>query len=219
MFSGGHDDLWSCGDEPLREAVLREIAAKGTVKRYAARTVLIQEGDDSDGLFIVLSGRVKVYVANESGKEAVLNEHGPGEYIGELALDGLGRSASVMTMEPTTCAVVSGARLREFIVEHPDFAVHLIHKLAGRLRALTVFAKGMALEDVYGRVANLLRRMAHSEGGRLVVPERLTQQDIADRVGASREMVNRIFKELMAGGYVAVHAGHVTLLKPLPQGW
>jgi CRP/FNR family cyclic AMP-dependent transcriptional regulator len=205
--------------QPLREAVLREIAATGNVKRFAARTVLIQEGDDSDALFILLGGRVKVYVANANGKEAILNEHGPGEYFGELALDGRGRSASVMTLEPTTCAVVTGAHLRKFIVDHPDFAMHLIHGLVGRLRGLTEVAKGLALEDVYGRVAQLLTRMAQPEDGRFVVQERLTQQDIAERVGASREMVSRIFKDLQAGGYVAVNGGHVTLQKPLPPAW
>lgn len=204
---------------PLREAVLREIAARGNVHRYPARTVLLQEGDESDGLFIVLSGRIKVYVANAQGREVVLNDHGPGEYVGELALDGKCRSASVMTMEPTTCVVVGGRQLREFIIDHPDFALHLIHKLVARLRALTGVAKGLALDDVYSRVARLLTTLAQPGNGHRVVPERLTQQDIADRVGASREMVSRIFKDLTAGGYVEIHAGHVALLKPLPAAW
>ena len=97
---------------PLQDAVLRRIAERGGVKRYPAHAVIIHESDDSDALFIILAGRVKVYAANDAGKEVILTTLGPGEYVGELALDGGARSASVMTLEPTTCAVVAGANLR-----------------------------------------------------------------------------------------------------------
>jgi CRP/FNR family cyclic AMP-dependent transcriptional regulator len=203
----------------LQEQLLREIAAEGGVKRYAANTVLITEGDDADALYILLSGRVKVYAANEAGKEVVINTHGPGEYVGELALDGGVRSASVITLEPTTCAVVTGANLRQFIVKHPDFALHLIVNLIQRLRTLTGSVKSLALQDVYGRVIGLLQRLAVAEGAQRVVAQRLTQQDIAERVGSSREMVSRIFKELTAGGYVEVKAGRIVLLKTPPAAW
>jgi CRP/FNR family transcriptional regulator, cyclic AMP receptor protein len=204
---------------PMREALLREIAAGGPTRRFPAQTVLIHEGDAADTLFILLAGRVKVYVANENGREIVLRTHGPGDYFGELALDGGRRSASVVTLEPSTCAVVSGAALREFIVEHPDFALHLIRDLMARVRLLTGSVKSLALEDVYGRIAGLLRSLAQPQDGGLVVPDRLTQQDIADRVGSSREMVSRILKELVAGGYVETRQGRITLLKALPAAW
>ena len=84
-----------------REAVLREMAAKGGVRHFPAQMVLIHQGDDANTLFIMLSGRVKVYAANAQGKEVVLRTHGPGDYFGELALDGGQRSASVMTLEAT----------------------------------------------------------------------------------------------------------------------
>jgi CRP/FNR family cyclic AMP-dependent transcriptional regulator len=167
-----------------------------------------------------LAGRVKVYAANAAGKEVILNHHGPGEYFGELSLDGGARSASVMTLEPTMCAVVTGAELREFVVAHPDFAMHLIGRLIGRLRELTQSVKSLALEDVYGRVVGLLQKMAvDGADGRRTVPQRLTQQDIAEYVGSSREMVSRIFKELVAGGYLATDSGHLVLLKTPPAAW
>jgi len=203
----------------LSDTLLREIAATGGVKRYPANTVLINEGDTADTLFIILSGRVKVYAGNESGKEVILNEHGPGEYIGEVPLDGGVRSASVMTLEPTTCALVTGANLREFIATHPDFALHLIRNLILRLRTLTDSVKSLALDDVYSRVVGLLQKLAVPEGGHRAVPQRLTQQEIADRVGASREMVSRIFKELTVGGYLSVKGGRIVLLKNLPAAW
>jgi CRP/FNR family transcriptional regulator, cyclic AMP receptor protein len=205
--------------QTLRDTVLREIAAKGGVKRYPANAVLIHEGDESDALFIVLSGRVKVYAANAAGKEVILNTHGPGEHFGELALDGGARSASVMTLEPTSCAVVSGANLRDFIVDHPDFALHLIRHLIGRLRALTGSVKSLALEDVYSRVVSLLQQLSQPEAAHRVIRERLTQQEIAERVGSSREMVSRIFKELSAGGFIRVESGRITLLRTPPPAW
>src|SRR5690242_11847917 len=121
----------------LRDELLAAIAARGNMRRYPAGTVLITEGDKSDLLYIVLDGRVRVYSANDEGREVTIVTHGPGEYIGEMALDGGVRSASVMTLEPTTCAVVSGAELREFMKTHPDFAQHLVLKLIWRVRQAT----------------------------------------------------------------------------------
>jgi CRP/FNR family cyclic AMP-dependent transcriptional regulator len=203
----------------LQEEVLRAIAAMGGVKTFPKGAIIINEGDTADTLYILLSGRVKVYASNEAGREVVLDTHGPGEYVGEMALDGGPRSASVMTLEPTTCSVVSGANLREFIAAHPDFALHLIHKVIRRARAATENVKSLALMDVYGRVARLLLELATDESGKLVVREKLTQQDIADRVGSSREMVSRIFKELTVGGYLSSDDGHIVIHKKPPAGW
>jgi len=203
----------------LEESALQGMAARGGVKRFPAHTVIITEGDASNSLYIILSGRVKVYASNEAGREVILNTHGPGEYVGEVAFDGGLRSASVMTLEPTTCVVVTGASLREFVVANPDFALLLIDGLIARVRKLTENVKSLALEDVYGRVATLLKALAVRQGTQQVVTEKLTQQDIAERVGSSREMVNRVFKELISGGYVTVEAGRIELLKPLPKAW
>ena len=204
----------------LDDHLLREIARRGGVKPYRANAILINEGDTSDSLYIVLSGRVKVYSTNADGKEIVIATHGAGEYIGELALDGGVRSASVMTLEPTTCSVVSGANLREFIAAYPDFASHLIHKLIRSVRQATESVKSLALEDVYARVVRLLTDLADPfDDGHRRVRERLTQQDIAERVGASREMVSRIFKDLSVGGFLATESGQITLLKQPPRTW
>jgi len=204
----------------LRDDVLRAIAAQGGVRRYAAHVVLISEGEAADSLYIILTGRVKVYASNAAGKEVTIITHGPGEYVGELALDGGVRSASVMTLEPTTCSVIGGADLRQFIAAHPDFAMHLIHKLIARLRQTTDSVKSLALQDVYGRVVGLLNDVSVPQaGGVRVVKDRLTQQDIARRVGSSREMVSRIFKDLTIGGYVSTASGRITILKRPPAAW
>jgi CRP/FNR family transcriptional regulator, cyclic AMP receptor protein len=204
----------------LDEGLLREIARRGGVRSYPINAVLINEGDATDSLFILLSGRVKVYSTNAEGKEVVISIRGAGEYVGEMALDGGVRSASVMTLEPTTCSVVSGTSLREFIAAHPDFASHLIRRLIRRVRQATESVKSLALEDVYARVIRLLADLSDpGEGGERRVRERLTQQDIADRVGASREMVSRIMKDLTTGGYIAVNESRIVVLKKPPAAW
>lgn len=207
------------GPPPLQDRVLQAIADRGGVRQYPAHAVLVTEEDQSDSLFIILRGRVKAYGAGSDGREVVYSTQGAGEYFGEMTLDGGPRSASVMTLEPTTCAVVPGAEVRDFLAHHPDFALHLVHKLIALVRSSTEQVKSLALDDVYGRIARLLRKLARDEDGVLVVPDKLTQQDIAERVGSSREMVSRIFKPLVEGGYVEMRQGRIALLKKLPARW
>jgi CRP/FNR family cyclic AMP-dependent transcriptional regulator len=204
---------------PLHDEVLRGIAASGVVRAFPRSTVLINEGDVGDALYVLLSGRVKVYSSNEAGREFIIDFHGPGEYVGEMTLDGAPRSASVMTVEPTTCAVVNRAQFRDFLLAHPDFAMHLIDRLIHRLRVTTGNLKSLALSDVYGRLVRLLNTLAQDVDGRYVVPEKLTQQDIADRIGASRDMIGKLMKDLVAGGYLAVEDRTIVILKKLPTGW
>jgi CRP/FNR family cyclic AMP-dependent transcriptional regulator len=203
----------------LPDEALRQIAASGVVRTFAKSTVLIAEGDVGDSLYIILSGRVKVYASNAAGREVVINFHGPGEYVGEMSLDGEPRSASVITMEPTTCAIVNRAQFRDFLAQNPDFAQHLIQTLIRRCRGATENVKSLALSDVYGRLVRLLNALSTEQDGHPVVQERLTQQDIADRVGASRDMIGKLMKDLVGGGYLAVEDRRITILKRLPPGW
>jgi len=124
-----------------------------------------------------------------------------------------------MALEPSRFAVIPRDKVRDFLRSHPDFSVHLIEKLIRRTRVLTESVKSLALMDVYGRVARLLLELATEENGKLVVTERLTHQDIASRVGASREMISKIVKDLSAGGYVTVENRHITINKTPPKHW
>ena len=110
----------------LPEAYLKAVAEHGTVKSYPKNTMIVSEGDRSDSLYVVLSGKVKVYLADEDGKEILLNTQGPGEYFGEIILDEGPRSASVMTLEPSKFSIVSKAQAQEFLAAHPDAALELI---------------------------------------------------------------------------------------------
>lgn len=208
--------------DTLDDAMLRRVAARGSVRSFPAHAVLVTEDDRSDALFIILGGRVKAYGATADGREIIYSTQGPGEYFGEMTLDGGARSASVMTLEATTCAVVSAAELRAFMAEEPEFAMHVLRKLIRLLRASTEQVKSLALDDVYSRITRLLRRMGQpvpGEDGVLLVPDKMTQQDIAERIGSSREMVSRVFKPLQAGGYVEMRGGRIAVLKKLPARW
>lgn len=195
------------------------LAEGAAVRAYARNALVMTEGERSDSLYVVLSGRVKVYVSDEHGKDLVLNVQGPGEYFGELALDEGPRSASVMTLEPSKLAVIANDVLRGFLTSHPEAAVQLVRGLIGRVRRATESLKDLAQLDVYGRVAKLLLELARESDGKLVIDQKLTHQDIADRVSASREMVSRILKDLTTGGYLANEGGRIVIQRRPPRAW
>jgi CRP/FNR family cyclic AMP-dependent transcriptional regulator len=205
--------------EALPDTLLAEIAQRAPSRMYLRNAIILTEGDDSDTLYVLLAGRAKVFVADEHGHELQLNQIGPGEYFGDVTLDGGPRSASVMALEPCRCAVLKSAEMARFTTEHPEFALHLTRKLAHRVRALTSSVRDLALMDVYGRVARLLLDLAEEVDGQLVIEEKLTQKDIAQRVGASREMISRIFSDLTEGGYVRKEDGKLVIVRRPPAHW
>ena len=217
MSSAEHSERSAA--DPLPAALLDAIAPRGSARTFAANAILINEGDTTDSLYIVLSGRVKVYASSDDGREVVLTEYGPGEYFGELSIDGARRSASIKALEACSCRVVQGSELRQFLAEHPDFAMHLTHKLIRMVRRLTEQVRSLALQDVYGRMVRVLTELSEPVGDERVVRQKLTQQDIADRIGSSREMVNRVMKELTTGGYIGQRDGRLVIRRKLPAAW
>jgi CRP/FNR family cyclic AMP-dependent transcriptional regulator len=203
----------------IGDSFTRELAALGRLRSYPKNTVFITEGDSSDSVFVILSGKVKAFVSDSEGHELILNTQGPGDYVGEMALDGKPRSASVVTLEPSTFSVVQREPLRDAIRRNPDFALVMIAKVIERAREATDNVKNLALLDVYGRVARLLLNMAVEADGKLRIPEKITQQEIAERVGASRDMVSRIFRDLTVGGYITVENRIITINKKPPARW
>lgn len=199
---------------------VRALAERGVVRSYRKGTVLIEEDDRSDTLYVVLSGRVRVYSGNEAGREISYGTYGAGEYLGEMSLDGGPRSASVITLEATVCSVVTRATQEAYIAEQPAFAFELLAKLIRRVRAATLSTKQLALNDVYGRLKALLE--AHADGAPQqprTLNERLTHQDMSSRIGCSREMVSRLMKDLQRGEYIDHDGGVIRLLRPLPPRW
>ena len=205
--------------ELLPQPLLDKVAAVATVRAFAKRSIIVSEGDDTDSLYVVLSGKARVFVADDKGREVQLNQLGPGEYFGEVTLDGGPRSASVMALEECRCAVVKRAELTTFLEQNPELALHIVRKLARRVRDLTENVRSLALMDVYGRVARLLLELAEEREGRLCIDEPLTHKDIASRVGASREMISRIFSDLTTGGYIGKENGRLVIMRKPPPRW
>ena len=117
------------------------------------------------------------------------------------------------------CRIVQSPELRQFMADHPDFALHLAHKLIRMVRRLTEQVRSLALQDVYGRLVRVLTELSEPVGDERVLRQKLTQQDIADRIGSSREMVNRVMKELTTGGYVGQRDGRLVIQRKLPAAW
>ncbi len=197
---------------------LEQISQHAITRTYPKNSVIINEGDPAESLYVITKGKVKIFLTDETGKEVIINCQNQGEYFGELALiDEAQRSASVMTMEHSTFLVISKHSFRDLLAKCPGIALSLIKDLTRRVRALTDNVQSLALLDVYGRVAKTLLSMATKQDDRLFIKDKLTQQDIANRVGASREMVSRILKDLTAGGYIKTEGRHIVINERLPK--
>ena len=208
--------LFSCLDETALDALSR-VAVK---KTFPGHTILLSEGDKTDSLYVICSGKVKVEIGDEHGKEVILTMLGPGEYFGEMAfLDGKPRSASVVTREPTEALIISRNDFRDILVSNPDAVLNLLKGLLARLREANEKIESLALMDVYGRVARLFVQLAKPKGQKLVIEEKLTHQEIANMIGSSREMVSRILKDLVTGGYITVERKVITINRELPHSW
>ena len=199
---------------------LRPLAQRGAIRSYKKSSVIINEGDVGESLFVLLQGRVKVYATDDNGREITYGTIDAGDYFGEMSLDGGPRSASIITLESSVCSVVTRSSVRDHVAGQPDFAMELVTQVIRRARSATETARQMALLDVYGRVIFTLE--SEQGPGRLDAPvllQQITHQSIASRVGASREMVSRLLKDLEKGGYITMGVKKITLLRKLPARW
>ena len=189
-------------------------------RSFKKNTIIINEGDEASTFFIIITGAIKVFLSNEEGKEIIINAQGPGDHFGELALlDGAPRSASVITTEKSTIGVISKEDFHNVLSRNTDLALNLIRELTRRVRFLSDNVRTLALMDVYGRVAKVLLGMAQEEDGKMVINNRPTQQDIANHIGASREMVARILKDLSTGNYITIDGKRLIINDKLPDAY
>jgi CRP/FNR family transcriptional regulator, cyclic AMP receptor protein len=209
--------------KPRLTVELQTLADLGVQRSYRKGAVILNDGEVGDAVYILIQGRVRVFGAAPTGKEITYGNIEAGEYFGEMALDGGTRSASVEALEPCLCSVVPNAHVLAFIRDHSDFAVDLLHKAIGRARSATGAARDMALLDVYERLAQSLNRLADITPEDATFPKTIvdliTHAEIASQIGASREMVSKLMKDLERGGYVAVENRQITILKKLPARW
>jgi CRP/FNR family transcriptional regulator, cyclic AMP receptor protein len=220
-----HDTLASLKNIPyfaeIRDEVLEKLAACAVKRIFPKNSVIINEGDEAGPLFIILSGKVRVYLSNEDGKLVTLSVQREGSYFGELSLiDDEPRSASVMTLEQTVCGLIPKQLFNQWLREHPDdAALGVMRGLTRRLRVVTETVRGLALSDVYGRLAKTLRDLAEEDEEGLVIREKISHQDLANMVGSSREMISKIMKDLNVGGYLSSESKQIRIHRKLPPSW
>lgn len=183
------------------------------MRRSASRaTTIMGAGDATDSLYIVLSGRLKVMMSDSEGKEVILAILGPGEFFGEMGLiDDEPRSASVVTLESCELLSIAKRDFRKCLAENFEMSMAVMRGLVRRLREADRKIGSLALLDVYGRVSRLLLDMAETVNGERIVTKRLPKQDIAKMIGASREMVSRVMKDLQVGGYIEMRGSNIVL--------
>jgi len=163
---------------------------------------------------------VRVFSSDEQGKEVTLLTQTSISYFGELALlSDEPRSASIITLEKTCCAIIAQTDFRRWLLRHPEVAYGLIQDLAGTVRRLTDKVKQLALSNVYERTTQTLQQMAVMENNILLIKNKPTQQELANMVGASREMVNKIMKELSKGGYIVIENKTLRIERKFPASW
>lgn len=201
------------------DEILAELAKLGETRTWEPGTAVVTEGDVADCMYIVHAGELRVVVAGVGGRMVELSTLGAGEIFGELMLSGGRRSATVQVTARARLTRVTRAEVERVLSLRPDLACHLIQRLVQRVRALTTTVSRLASVDVYGRLVGLFDALAVIDQGQRVVPGPLSQARIAERLGASRAMVNRLLQDLARGGYIEVSRERIVLLSELPRHW
>jgi CRP/FNR family transcriptional regulator, cyclic AMP receptor protein len=208
--------------KPRLTVDLQVVADLGVQRSYRKGAIIVNEGEIGDSLFILIQGRVRAFSADAGDKEITLGTILAGDFFGEMSLDGGARSATVEALEPCLCAVVPMEHVLSFVRENSEFAVTLLHKTIVRARAATQAARDMALLDVYERLAqtlNHLGKVTAEDNSPKTIDPLISHAELAAHVGASREMVSKLMKDLERGGYIQVNTRQITLLKKLPAKW
>jgi CRP/FNR family transcriptional regulator, cyclic AMP receptor protein len=194
---------------------LQKLASLGRQKNFKKGELIFKDGDSGDGFYILLEGRVRAFGSSLSGKEITYGYVATGAYFGEMTLDGGKRSANVEALEPSQCVIVCNAQLVTFMQENPKFGTEMLHTVIARARQSTDNARNIALLDVYSRLKHILQKLTPEPN----VSVHMTHSELAADIGASREMVSKLLKDLEVGGYVSMQNRYLTRLKALPERW
>ena len=195
--------------QSLSEIELDQLAAGSVRKNFPKGRTIVSEGEPSQSLYILLSGRAKVQRSDSEGKEVILAVLGSGEFFGEMSLiDDAPRSASIITLESCDFMALNKDSFKSMLIQSPEVCMQIMRGLVKRLREADKKIETLALLDVYGRVARVLLDFSENVGGEMVVKSKLPRQEIAKMIGASREMVSRVMKGLEIDGYIV----------PMPEG-
>jgi len=204
----------------LDDQALSTVLSRARKLVFRKNTLLMSEGEPGQSMYVILSGAVKVFVADEDGAELTLFLEGPGSYIGEISLlDDSPRSASVTTIEKTEVLAISKDVFLDSIASHPEISFQIVRSMTRRLRWATDMVRSLALKNVYQRLALKLIELTEDEDGALVIPRKLSHQELANMIGSSREMVGKVLAELTKGGYIELKNQRICLLRTLPHDW
>ncbi len=200
----------------LSEAEL-DLLAEATGRRTFAKDMIIFHKDSpGQTLYIIESGRVRIFILSESGQEISVNVYGPGEFFGELALlDSMPRSAGAVVMEDTVTLTLQRDDFLNLLREHPEIAMNIMRVLSTRLRYTTMYAESLAFLDVFGRVAAKLIELADRYGTEkdgIEIALRLTQSELASWIGASRESVNKVLGTFRDQGLIELDGQRIIVL-------
>ena len=196
--------------------ILAELARLGETRTWEPGATVVAEGDVADCMYLIHEGELRAFVAGDGGRVVELNTLRAGELFGELMLSGEPRAATVQVTTRSRLTRVTRAEAERVLAQRPELAFQLIQRLVHRVRTLTRTVSRLASVDVYGRLVGLFDALAVDDKGQRVVPGPLSQQRIAERVGASKAMVNRLLTDLAKGGYIEVSRERIVLLKKLP---
>ena len=201
----------------LAEPQRARLASLARVRVYKARETIVEKGDPARELFVLLRGRAKVLTRGAEGADAALNVMGSGQVFGEVALlDGQPRSATVIALEECEVAVIDLQAFRDFLVSSPPVAFELLGVLARRVRELTARLEDRAFLDVPARLAKQLLWLAEHHGERTAsgaqIAVRLSQQELGDLIGATRESVNKHINEWTRSGVLKQGRDRIELL-------
>lgn len=204
----------------LSEEELSIVATKSRTMKFHKNTILMNEGETGESLYLINKGKVKIFVSDEEGDEITLFIEGPGSYIGEISLlDGSPRTASAMTLESCEVISISKASFVELISDNPDIAFSIISGLTKKMRRATESIRSLALRNVYQRLVLKLLELAEDEDDYKIITTRYTNLELAKMIGASREMVGKVLAELVRGGYIEQRDNQLVLLKEFPHDW
>ena len=201
----------------LDAATADQLMESMSPRRLARGDVVFHEGDPGDSLYVITRGKVKLSKAASDGRESLLSVLGPGEMFGELSLFDPGpRLTTAYVVSDTEFISLGNDALRSFLEQHPEVAMQMLAGLAHRLRKTNEGLSDLVFTDVPGRVAKALLDLSDRFGRRseagLVVAHDLTQEELAQLVGASRETVNKALADFAQRGWVTLGAKSVTLL-------
>ncbi len=198
----------------LTEAEIAFLSARTAVRSYSAGEVLFSEGEPCSGLYLIASGRVRIFKASPSGREQVLAVEVPGHSIAELPVfDGGSYPASASALEPAELLFVSRKDFRSVCLEHPEVALKVLQVVGGRLRRLVGIIEELSFTTVRHRLISWLLRQAKTQGDRgPVVLLSASQQELASQIGTVRELVSRNLARLQAQGFISISGREVTIL-------